>query len=669
MTSTLKNSVQKHIVTSGNYGFASAVGNPPLFTRSGGRIVYNVSPGQLVAYVIENGATRIVDAAGLDASEIYELYVGVGYDEKGIGETTTVRHIGIEHISGCLPRALSASSPRCGAPQVIDFYFDCTKCDETYSVEVTVDDNQTRSFGPWMKSMAQFIGTITTSCSSCDDCPVEHNCKEVACKLAQALNSDLDLKVGSGQYPDWKGKGLPRPYFATRLHSTSKIYCFAPQTEEGACKDCTYVAAVKGVLIRDTVYNFTGNLNPADSTQTLTSQLESIAHQINEFFKTEFGEYAYAGTAYTTGSYSDCCPIQLHINTCDAGFQLIDANDVEVEPQVSNNPFTVYGTVTPGANCVDCDDLAVAARVILTLTDNALDTETVTIGAKVYTFQDTLTNVDGNVKIGATAAITLSNLVAAINLGTGAGTAYAAATTVHSTVTAVEGAGDTVVVTAKTAGTAGNSIASTETLTNGSFASATLLGGLAGTSPAAVTYPCGIRIIAERIKGDCGCYIDKPLNFYGRKITVGPVSEGWRKKPWRVVEVQAMELPAGFGRMIQWLEYQTEPDGRGRQYSRSNKNSGTFNLPDKKSRVNAVTAKCNENYCSYYLKSDIEKRFLDGSPGFLTVHSNVHIPSNDGTTVAAWETFQAALIALNPACKIISTATCDTDLGVCNEVQ
>jgi hypothetical protein len=77
-------------------------------------------------------------------------------------------------------------------------------------------------------------------------------------------------------------------------------------------------------------------------------------------------------------------------------------------------------------------------------------------------------------------------LAAAINLAAGAGTTYAAATTLHPTVSAVGGA-STVVLSAKTAGTAGNAIATTETLTNGSFGGATLSGGV--SSVAASAYP------------------------------------------------------------------------------------------------------------------------------------------------------------------------------------
>jgi hypothetical protein len=61
--------------------------------------------------------------------------------------------------------------------------------------------------------------------------------------------------------------------------------------------------------------------------------------------------------------------------------------------------------------------------------DNPALWQTVTIGSKVYTFQTVLTSVDGNVFIGASLTATLANLLNAINLGAGSGTAYAAATT------------------------------------------------------------------------------------------------------------------------------------------------------------------------------------------------------------------------------------------------
>ena len=55
----------------------------------------------------------------------------------------------------------------------------------------------------------------------------------------------------------------------------------------------------------------------------------------------------------------------------------------------------------------------------LTLTANPADGETVVIAGKTYTFKDILTNTDGYVKTGASTALSLTNLAAAINLSSG----------------------------------------------------------------------------------------------------------------------------------------------------------------------------------------------------------------------------------------------------------
>ena len=125
----------------------------------------------------------------------------------------------------------------------------------------------------------------------------------------------------------------------------------------------------------------------------------------------------------------------------------------------------------------------VQATGTLTLTGNTLDGLTVIIGSKTYTFQDTLTDVDGNVHVGASASDSLDNLIDAINLGAGAGTDYATSMTIHPQVSAAAGAGDTMDVTAKVAvGPAGNSIATggTVTATEGSWGASFLEGGAFG---------------------------------------------------------------------------------------------------------------------------------------------------------------------------------------------
>ncbi|MES0023157.1 MULTISPECIES: hypothetical protein [unclassified Mesorhizobium] len=102
----------------------------------------------------------------------------------------------------------------------------------------------------------------------------------------------------------------------------------------------------------------------------------------------------------------------------------------------------------------------------------------ITIGATVYTLKAAPTTVAGQVKIGATAAETASNLIAAINGSVGAGTAYGSLTPPHPDVSAQSDAAGIVGIFAKVAGAAGNAVATTETGSATAFANTTLVGGV-----------------------------------------------------------------------------------------------------------------------------------------------------------------------------------------------
>ena len=123
MSLSIKEMSERHVVTAGNYSFATA--GQALFVHTGKSIVYNVLPGQGVVYTIEaDGSTLTHDDTTIDATNIHSLFIGVGIDTNGNGSTSAIRHMGVENISGCRPTDASVSSPRCGAPQVTDLYFD-----------------------------------------------------------------------------------------------------------------------------------------------------------------------------------------------------------------------------------------------------------------------------------------------------------------------------------------------------------------------------------------------------------------------------------------------------------------------------------------------------------------------------------------------------------------
>lgn len=347
--------IGKHLVTYGNQGMAT--GGQALYTMAGSRKnrrkVYNVAPGQLVAYTTAVGAVpTIVDQATLTAANAKKIFLAVGMDPDNKGRVTELRHLGIEHVKAAELVEVEASSPKCGSPAVQDFYINITG-PGTYAVMVRVEDQLTRDFTQIFKGYEEFQAVTVVTEAQFEDPAFDAD--SVICALVDQLNGELDLKIKDVDYPDWKGTGLPRPYHATRLHSKEVTYCFSP-TEIDTCENCTHIDAVLTATVGGETITFTGNTDPTDATKTLRGQLEHIAEQINDAFRADEGEYAQTGSAYVTGTFSDCCPIELHVNTCDATFALQTTGAATITPKVDRNPFTTHGQFTKAKQCIDCGD-------------------------------------------------------------------------------------------------------------------------------------------------------------------------------------------------------------------------------------------------------------------------------------------------------------------------
>lgn len=133
---------------------------------------------------------------------------------------------------------------------------------------------------------------------------------------------------------------------------------------------------------------------------------------------------------------------------------------------------------------------AVKASGLLSFSAQVLDNETITIGATTYTYQDILSTgptLANEILIGATVSDTVANTIAAINAGAGVGVKYSTGTVANASVTAAQGIGNSVAVTAKVAGVGGNSVVTTDTTTSANFGGGTLTGG-ADANPGTVTW-------------------------------------------------------------------------------------------------------------------------------------------------------------------------------------
>lgn len=122
----------------------------------------------------------------------------------------------------------------------------------------------------------------------------------------------------------------------------------------------------------------------------------------------------------------------------------------------------------------------VRATGVLTITAIPINNETVTIGGKVYTYQTTLTDVDGNVLIGADEVSAALNLSRAINLGAGSGSLYAASMVKNDHADVATVAAGVMTVQARVHGIHGNLIDTAETSTVASWAGPTFFTGGSG---------------------------------------------------------------------------------------------------------------------------------------------------------------------------------------------
>ncbi len=148
------------------------------------------------------------------------------------------------------------------------------------------------------------------------------------------------------------------------------------------------------------------------------------------------------------------------------------------------------------------DENGVEAQGTLTIDTKPIAGDTMTVDAKVYTFKDTITAADGDVFIGALLADSQANIVAAFNLTGVAGTDYGSGMTYHPTVSIAAFAADDAVLTAKTGGTAGNSIATTETFDEGTnvFDAATLGTTTTGAVPTSLELAAVVNALFAELR-------------------------------------------------------------------------------------------------------------------------------------------------------------------------
>jgi len=157
------------------------------------------------------------------------------------------------------------------------------------------------------------------------------------------------------------------------------------------------------------------------------------------------------GTDYSTGTVANTAVSGGYVAGAEAAPGLT-LNAIPPGAPGNTTPFSVSGAALSAYAFSGGMDVRTATGS-LSLVNNLAAGATVNVGATTYTFQTAAPTSAGQVQLGGTAAATLQNLAAAIN-GNHSDTSVAASAS-----------GDTLTLTAATAGWTGNNLAATGTLT------------------------------------------------------------------------------------------------------------------------------------------------------------------------------------------------------------
>lgn len=211
------------------------------------------------------------------------------------------------------------------------------------------------------------------------------------------------------------------------------------------------------------------------------------------------GDVTYTFTALggTTVNSATACDVPLGNNTTETMNNLYNAFLTNpLVDTVRTSAFVI--TVTAKSAGVAGNSIAATENSATldwdgsntTLTGGA-DAETITIGSRVYTWADNVTSSASStacqVKIGSTLTISLANLRKAINNSGTPGLEYSFAGLADANVVATASDGTTVTLRGRVPGTSLNTVATTETCTNGSFPDTTLGGGTGASDPGVTT--------------------------------------------------------------------------------------------------------------------------------------------------------------------------------------
>ena len=182
-----------------------------------------------------------------------------------------------------------------------------------------------------------------------------------------------------------------------------------------------------------------------------------------------------SGQSITNGAPTQATRASVGLQVLDTAYSKIRGLQVKfgtIPNQQIVQFFDLYaGDPVPTAPIIPIDTRNLYSYAVDSLTGPGpiVDGDTVTIGGKTYTWQATLTNVNGHVQLGANDDESLQNVLDALQLTGTPGTQYAAAMTANTYVSGQSAGGGSLNIQALVPGIVGNTVPVSQSIASGNY--------------------------------------------------------------------------------------------------------------------------------------------------------------------------------------------------------
>lgn len=236
--------------------------------------------------------------------------------------------------------SLRGAVPQVARNEVSRWMFTCVKKNTLYGLNVDIQSNRTRQEFAQNKEARYPLLYDTTEAAACETCDDTTVCRTIVCGMVDQFNGN---QPGDGGFVEYREE--PKPVKAFYYNDTNFIFCL--DGSESACGGCDTYTGIKGIHIQGKDILFGDTMNT--TTTSHTSQINRLIEQIDCAFNAHQGT-SWIGSGTLSGA---CLSLELFINTCVDGVQLIKHDGTYLAPCRSES---VSFTKTNTKPCVNCGD-------------------------------------------------------------------------------------------------------------------------------------------------------------------------------------------------------------------------------------------------------------------------------------------------------------------------